>query len=361
MLVALAVVALALPAWVALAPGKGQASGSISALEFRVITTEGRVLNLHFSVRAANEAEAQAAAAVALRSILPGAEPLVRGEGNVTAQHAPWGWSWAASEMPVKVSYNPKRPAPGVGPDAIVGALQSWSDAPGSSFAFQYAGFTDQAPSLHLTSRPDGENTIAWIRMDCSLGCVLGVTARDELVHEADIALNSNPQAGLGDGAGGTVDAHSVTLHELGHVAGLEHSCPDILRCTKAEEEAVMYYRYGGKKRTLRDDDVAGIAARYPQGPMPSPTPPVLPEEPEPPVEIGVALGPGWNLVTLPAGPVGSFMDHLSCAAAVYGWAKDGWAVWVRGASPLLRPTSTGEGGMGYWVFADGACSATFR
>lgn len=361
MLAAFLVVALALPAWVVLAPGKGQASGSIAALEFRVVTSEGRVLHLHFSVRAENEAEARGAAAVALRSILPGAEPLSAGEGGVAAQHAPWGWPWAPSELPVKVSYNPEGAAPGAGPDAVVGSLQTWSSAAGSSFAFQYAGFTDQPPSLHTISRPDGENTIAWIRMDCALGCVLGVTARDGLVHEADIALNSNPQAGLGDGAGGTVDAHTVALHELGHVAGLEHSCPDILRCTKAEEEAVMYYRYGGKKRTLRGDDIAGISARYPQGAKPTPTPPVLPEEPAPPVEISVSLGPGWNLVTLPEGPVGSFMDRLPCAAAVYGWAQGEWATWVRGASPLLRPTSTGQAGMAYWVSADGACSATFR
>ncbi len=357
-LIALLLFAMALLAWAGTAPGRGHASPGLAALETQVLTPEGRVIRLHFSVRAADEGEARAAAALALRSIVPGGRVITGGEGAAMAQHAPWGWPWAAAEIPVRVFYNPQDAVTGVGPDAIAGSMQQWSSAPGSAFAFEYAGFTDWKPSLHMTALPDGENTIAWLRMDCALGCVLGVTARDELTHEADIALNSNPQAGLGDGASGAADAHSVVLHELGHVAGLEHSCPGILRCTRAEEEAVMYYRYRGQKRTLRDDDIAGIAARYPHGPLPAPTPPVLPEEPAPPYEFAVTLRPGWNLVTLPGGPIASFIEDLPCAAAVYGWGQEGWATWVRGASPLLRASSSGQPDSAYWVLADGACEA---
>ena len=63
----IALLVLALPAWAAFAPEEGRASSDIVALEFRVVSPEGRVLHLHFSVRAEDEAEAWAAAAAGLR------------------------------------------------------------------------------------------------------------------------------------------------------------------------------------------------------------------------------------------------------------------------------------------------------
>jgi hypothetical protein len=354
------ILALSLPAWLVVDFRAGRAGGEIVALEFQVQTVEGRIVHLHFSVRAANDAEAREAAALALGGFLPGARPVAPPPADVTAQHAPWGWRWADAELPVPVAYNPDGAVRGVGPDAIAGAMETWNGVPTSRFAFRYAGFTDRPPSLHETGL-DGESTVAWVRMDCALGCVLGVTARDDLVHEADVILNQNPQAGLGDGTNGTVDTRTVLTHELGHVAGLEHSCPDVSRCTKAQEDAVMYYRYPGVRRALREDDIAGISELYPRSSPGFPALPVLPEEPEPVPAIDVSLRTGWNLLVLPSGPVESFMGALPCAEAVYGWSPPGWATWVRSVAPGFRPMSTSEAGRAYWVFADAECAATFR
>ena len=354
------IMALSLPAWLAFGSRAGRAGGEFGALEFPVQTADGRIVRLHFSVRASNDAEARDAAARAIDALLPGARPVAPLPGEVTAQHAPWGWKWDDAELPVRVAYNPGGAVRGVGPDTIAGALEAWNGVPSSHFAFRYAGFTDRPPSLPEAGL-DGENTVAWVRMDCALGCVLGVTARDDLVHEADVILNSNPQAGLGNGTNETVDTRTVLTHELGHVAGLEHSCPDFARCTKAQEEAVMYYRYRGLRRLLREDDIAGISERYPRSSPGLPPLPVLPEEPAPVLVIDVRLRAGWNLQVLPTGPVDSFMGALPCAAAVYGWSPAGWATWVRGAAPGFRPMTPAEEGRAYWVLADGECAATFR
>ncbi|MFD3401577.1 matrixin family metalloprotease [Kribbella sp. NPDC058693] len=50
------------------------------------------------------------------------------------------------------------------------------------------------------------------------------------------------------------IDLDTVALHEAGHTLGLDHS---------AVASAVMYPFYGGGRRTLTDDDVAGIRSLY--------------------------------------------------------------------------------------------------
>ena len=55
-------------------------------------------------------------------------------------------------------------------------------------------------------------------------------------------------------GAGGTIDFFTVALHELGHALGLGHS---------ADTTSVMYAYYGGPRRVLTADDIAGIQAIY--------------------------------------------------------------------------------------------------
>ncbi len=55
-------------------------------------------------------------------------------------------------------------------------------------------------------------------------------------------------------GGGGTFDFHTVALHEFGHALGLGHS---------NDPNSVMYAFYGGQRRTLTADDIAGIQAIY--------------------------------------------------------------------------------------------------
>ncbi len=63
------------------------------------------------------------------------------------------------------------------------------------------------------------------------------------------------------DGGGsGTIDFYTVALHELGHALGLGHS---------TVSGSVMEAFYGGARRTLTADDIAGIQAIY--GPVPEP------------------------------------------------------------------------------------------
>ena len=63
-----------------------------------------------------------------------------------------------------------------------------------------------------------------------------------------------NGNAWSDGGAGGTIDFHTVALHEFGHAMGLGHS---------AVVGSVMEPIYTGPRRTLHADDIAGIQAIY--------------------------------------------------------------------------------------------------
>lgn len=62
-------------------------------------------------------------------------------------------------------------------------------------------------------------------------------------------------------GGGGSIDFYTVALHEAGHALGLGHS---------TVVGSVMEAVYGGARRTLTADDIAGIQSIY--GPIPEPT-----------------------------------------------------------------------------------------
>lgn len=70
----------------------------------------------------------------------------------------------------------------------------------------------------------------------------------DGRVHfdEDELWTDDDPPSGI--------DLASVALHELGHTLGLAHS---------NDTQAVMYAYYGGRRRSLRSDDEAGIQYIY--------------------------------------------------------------------------------------------------
>jgi hypothetical protein len=352
--VLLALVLLATFVGAGLAPERKEAPQAISELEFEVVHGNGRVVQMHFLVRARDDAEAHAAVLAAVRSSGSGAR-LVDGDVAVSAVRASWGWTWDPDELPLQVAYNPAGAPESVPPEVVTEALAIWSEAPESGFAFDYQGFTHRPPSLY-DGFADGKNTIGWVRMDCTFGCVLGITSKDNNVHEVDIALNSNPAAGLGDGSDGTLDSFTVILHEAGHMAGLDHSCPESGQCTPAQEAAVMYYRYRGENRALHKDDIARLSALYPATAQPDTW--MMPAE----VAPGrlVRLQPGWNLVVLPPGPLAEVVATLACAQAVYSPGESGWSAWIRGVVAPLQGIAYANGGHAYWVFASTSCEHSF-
>lgn len=331
--------------------GQGEAR-EIRTLELVVRRPAGPPVLLQFVVAAADAEEARVAAERVALELVPGGD-LGPAPAGVSAAWQQWGWTWDEDEMPVRVAYNPEGAAPGASPDTVLFGLQAWSAVPGSAFAFDYAGITDNVASI-LETGPDGENVVSWKSLDCTLGCVLGVASKEQ-VHEADLVLNSNPAAATQAGIGGTLDWRTVILHELGHVAGLEHSCPAPFgMCTDEELRAVMYYQYSGVQRVLEPDDVAGLVALYPeQAPGPEPTPSPFPET----VVRAVA---GWNLTLLPSGSAANIAERMACVGAIYHWDGTGWRTWIRGLSPALQDLETTQSGSGYWLWATGACTGEF-
>ena len=343
------------------APESGAAE--VRTLDLVVQRPAGPPVLLQFVVAARDGDEALAAAERAAKQLVPGGtvgfEP-----GDVAAAWRQWGWSWDPDEIPVVVAYNPEGAAPAVSPDAILHGLQQWSGVPGSAFRFEYGGITDSTASI-LEEGPDGENVVWWKSLPCEPGCVLGVTSK-ELDHEADLVLNSNPAAATQAGIGGNLDWRTVILHELGHVAGLEHSCPvPFGPCTDDEIAAVMYYQYTGLQRHLEEDDIAGMAALYPELGTPTPTPPPIATPtpfptPSPFPETIVHVERGWNLVILPSGDPARIGDEMSCVTAIYGWDGAAWRAWIKGLIPGVQDLTSVVSGVGYWVLADGECTGEF-
>ena len=182
--------------------------------------------------------------------------------------------SWANRTIPYSVA---DVAVPGVTVDALEAALQrasqSWTSAPGSNITFQYVGRTAARPL-----EADGRNTIGFLSIP-ELEGVLGVTVTladvvtGEVV-ESDMFLNSASEWSVA--AAGEEDAYdveSIALHEMGHMLGLDHSALGFFEVRDDEArlaaaEAVMFpfaFEPGSiAGRTLKSDDIAGVAAIYP-------------------------------------------------------------------------------------------------
>ena len=329
------------------AADRGAAEPAVRDIQLVMQRPDGTHVVFMFAVDAPSSEAALETALAAAHELAPNAT-LIPPPDGVTAQFAPWWWQWDAAELPVPVAYNPDGAAEGVTAVDVDAALAAWTGIEGSAFAFRYAGTTTAAEHVQ-DGINDGLNTVGWRHLDCSIACILGLTTKTE-AHETDVVLNSNPDANLGDGSDGTIDTRTVLVHEAGHMAGLEHSCP-FFDCSESEEHAVMYFQYRGEKRTLGEDDLAGIRALYPGTPSSSSGEPQT---------LAIEVPPGWSLTVLPPGPLDASMGRLTCVDAVYAWDGATWARWIRGGPPFVQDLATIEPGAAYWTHASAACSHLF-
>ena len=192
---------------------------------------------------------------------------------------------WESGEVPVPVRFNAANSPSEHNPEALVqNALNEWSNVSGSYFKFEWAGSSlADASTCGSPFKADGVNTVTFVTTLSPV--TLGITctvwrpnagANAPLI-EFDMQLNANINWGSGPTiAAGEYDLASTILHELGHAAGLAHSCTAF--CTGTEEAAVMYRALSSQvqKRSLRPDDITALTEAYPISdvtPTPSPTP----------------------------------------------------------------------------------------
>lgn len=154
--------------------------------------------------------------------------------------------TWALEGWPEQLTYEQGRAA-------IAGALEQWSEH--SGLTFEQIGSADKADMVlgmrhegdHGDECPFGSSTIAhsFFPNENYPVCPLG-----ELHFNDTYAFTTAWRASSWE----PIDYQSLALHEIGHALGLAHS---------ANNKAVMWKFYVGSRRTLHDDDVAGIQALY--------------------------------------------------------------------------------------------------
>ena len=156
---------------------------------------------------------------------------------------------------------------PAVTAVVVQAALDAWTGVGCASFAFDYQGTTDAG------YEDDGLNVVSWVDSDWEWGDgVAGFSAtRFGVVGDtigpvgADVVLNGDTWLwveGPGDVyiAQPELNAASIALHELGHVAGLDH---ELVRAA-----STMFFAYvGGEwQGSLSGDDRRGLCEGYPSG-----------------------------------------------------------------------------------------------
>lgn len=141
--------------------------------------------------------------------------------------------------------------------NAVVAAMNEWTNVPTSSFEFFYAGTTNH------TYGYNGINTVSFRNMGSS--SVLAVNgfwyypSTGQMI-ESDIEFNTY-YAYSTNGAAGTFDIQNIATHEFGHSLSLK----DLYSGADSEKTMYGYASMGEtKKRTLHQDDIDGISFLYP-------------------------------------------------------------------------------------------------
>ncbi|MFM2152907.1 MAG: hypothetical protein RL199_1342 [Pseudomonadota bacterium] len=190
-------------------------------------------------------------------------------------------YHWATESIPVAWNLNANN-VPGVAAATVTSemqrAFQAWEDAACSFIAFQQASRSIS----RWDATYDSVNKLYWKTSGWTFGRdTLGVTTplaspSDGVIVDADIQFNGQDWTWATGSCTGResycnltnkLDLMSVSVHEIGHFLGLDHS---------RTLGAVMYASYSNPKQQLSNDDIAGVCATYPQptansGPQGSP------------------------------------------------------------------------------------------
>lgn len=182
---------------------------------------------------------------------------------------------WDAEHIPVPVRYNADGEPGGLNvPGVLQTAVGTWNGA-GSGFSFTFAGNSDGDTGTCLDDfETDGVNTIRFHQLSgLTLGRTCTIFGRGKLV-EFDMELDSDANWSVATPVPRTsYDLPTTVLHELGHAAGLGHSCRgpkepfgSAPECTGQLRGSVMYGVIGAgeSRRELTADDLEAIRMAYP-------------------------------------------------------------------------------------------------
>lgn len=207
-----------------------------------------------------------------------------------------------ANEQPKVIAWNTAcvtyRLHESIDPDGEIGtaikaAFDAWSQVSCSYLDLQFAGTTDQnVVGFDRKFGGDGNFNISIIRSDwggrpnrtVALTSVsYGIQSGE--IFDADIEFNDEFfDFGVIDDSSVTspvMDWGNVATHEVGHLVGLDHASSKTLVGTQPVSDTTMFIQtFAGetKRRTLAEDDIAGICDAYPiadapAGQCPTPTP----------------------------------------------------------------------------------------
>jgi hypothetical protein len=236
-----------------------------AAGETRLISAFGEipgldlVVHVTVAVRPGESDEAAAHAALAAQ----GARPFAPAEFNLSGLTWDQFFDANGGNDFVEQNYNPANAAAGVDLTFLTNTHATWNGVATSTFAFSYGGLTNNCPSL-VRECPgsqvfDGNNDVGWVALKG--GGTLAVAWYGTSTDEVDIAMNTKFTWSSADGTSPPVyDAETVMLHENGHGAGIQHS--DTL-------QSIMYPSYQHLQRSLYQDDVDAITAKYPAAESP--------------------------------------------------------------------------------------------